>query len=57
MANYEDNSFPFELGGLNSTGLGWFGLWFPLQFITFAKEGRNTSKYTFMVGLVGLGLC
>ena len=33
----------FELGGLNSTGLGWFGLWFCLQLVNFAEEGPKMT--------------
>ena len=36
----------FELGGLNSTGLGWFGLWFCCQIFDFAKRGTQYRLVT-----------
>ena len=38
------NMFFFELGGLNATGLGWFGSWFYWQLVKFAREGRNVAQ-------------
>ena len=44
-SKYHYKTHCFELVGLSSTGLGWFGLRFCLRYSNnFAKEGRITSS-------------